>query len=399
MGCMAAEYPLEFSIDGQEGAGKAVVEEDSLTITPTLGEARYISLRDILEVKAGDYKVVLTLTGGILSLSSLGLGYENFLRELNSRRNELIIKDMLMTESLVMGNVRADFVSVSQGKSASGQCEARVYKTALVLMPDFGEPLRLPFCDMDDVRQDGFSIKASTIYGDKIELTAMGKSLDPFRNALSGAMSALMLQTQALLKDAVITLDTQVLSKAARLMRDGKAARRKDLDAISPTIWPGLRKRMEAAGLKDEFALLDSMSIQEQMCIGVKKGLMDAEEEEYIWLIAPLKGRNVIALEATSSEETGRATYLFRIIPGKGQMDVAEQDISSAIVTINRCMIAMNFRREPIYLDDDSLADPKYSAYRFSIARMPELRSLRSLFISRVMHTEGWADRIKQALP
>jgi hypothetical protein len=60
----------------------------------------------------------------------------------------------------------------------------------------------------------------------------------------------------------------------------------------------------------------------------------------------------------------------------------------------------INFRREPIYLRDDQLADPKYSRYRFSIIIMPSLRELRQRFIGRVPHTspEEWAARVDDLL-
>ena len=50
-------------------------------------------------------------------------------------------------------------------------------------------------------------------------------------------------------------------------------------------------------------------------------------------------------------------------------------------------MIDINFRREPIYLSEDSLDSPKYTQYRFAVAKIPGLRILRSLFIGRVIHS------------
>jgi hypothetical protein len=373
------EYPLEFSREGRSGQGKAAIGDDSLSISPESGPPMLIPLRDILEMAPADYKVTLTIPSGKLVLSSLGYKYEDFVRELCAKRSELILKDMLGNQKMVMGHVKAEYALAAGGGGSKGACEARVYETALVVMPERSDPLRMPFCEMTEARKEGFSIMVSGEYGEKLALSMMGRMLDPFMKALNDSMGALWLQAENILKDVAPGLGPDALQKAAGLMRDGVAARRKDLDGISPSIWAGLVKKLEAAGMGEQYSTLEGMSVKEQMCIGLKKGLSG---DEYIWFLAPFREKGVMAMEATS-EESGRATYLFRV-EGKGEGALLE-----AIKTINRCMIAMNFRREPIYAEED---DP---AYRFSIARLPQLRKLRSLFIKRVAHTEGWAQKLR----
>ena len=55
-------------------------------------------------------------------------------------------------------------------------------------------------------------------------------------------------------------------------------------------------------------------------------------------------------------------------------------------------MLAINFRREPIYLPDERLEEPQYQKYKFAIAKIPALSGLRQLFIGRVIHRtpEQW---------
>jgi hypothetical protein len=55
-------------------------------------------------------------------------------------------------------------------------------------------------------------------------------------------------------------------------------------------------------------------------------------------------------------------------------------------------MIEINFRREPIYLEDGKLNEPPYQKYLFAAKRLPSLQTLRSLFIGRVIHStpEQW---------
>ena len=57
-------------------------------------------------------------------------------------------------------------------------------------------------------------------------------------------------------------------------------------------------------------------------------------------------------------------------------------------------MLAINFRREPIYIKDEELEKPEYLKYKIAITKIPELKLLRQLFIGRVFHTslEDWKE-------
>ncbi|MFN7990860.1 MAG: hypothetical protein U0R44_01745 [Candidatus Micrarchaeia archaeon] len=397
-----AEYPLSYSLDGRGGEGKASVSGEALSVSPSSGEPIYLSLRDILGISPADYKVSLALPSGTLVLSGLGYRYEDFVRELSKKRNELTLKDMLMADTLKMGGVTTSYsYTPLGGKESKGTCEARVYETSLVILPDSGELVRLPFCELAEMKQDGFAIILTNAYGDSLTLSAMGRLLDPFRKALSDADNALSLKAQALLKDAAPDVAPPLIAKAARLMKDGKAASRKDLDAISPSLWAGLQKKIEAAGLKDEYASLERMAQKDAMCIGIKRSLMGDMEGEYVWFLAPIRSRNAVAMEATSAEGSGKATYIFRVMDRAAfqrKPDSIGEGLPAFLAKVNRCMIGINFRREPIYVSDDQLGDPKYSGYRFSIARLDALRDLRSLFIGRVIHNESWQKNLDALL-
>jgi hypothetical protein len=75
-------------------------------------------------------------------------------------------------------------------------------------------------------------------------------------------------------------------------------------------------------------------------------------------------------------------------------------ELENFIKNINRAMIDINFRREPIFLSEEQLDSPKYVQYRFAISKMPSLRMLRSLFIGRVIHSspEQWKSNVASLL-
>ena len=55
-------------------------------------------------------------------------------------------------------------------------------------------------------------------------------------------------------------------------------------------------------------------------------------------------------------------------------------------------MMDINFRREPIYLPDERLEEPRYFRYKFAVQKLPSLQILRNSFIGRVIHIseEQW---------
>lgn len=194
-------------------------------------------------------------------------------------------------------------------------------------------------------------------------------------------------------------------------MREGKAARRIDIESISPELWETLEKRVDLLGIKEEYDYLKSLSKQDKICIGLKRGLMGDLTGEYLWFLIPIYGTdtkkpgNAVAMEASTGEDGGKATYFFRMLsrrdyPNYTNIEDLNNVINDLITTINKCMLEINFRREPIYLSDDRLEEPRYSRYWYAVKRMPSLRTLRRLFIGRVSHLspEQWRSDVMDLL-
>ncbi len=102
-------------------------------------------------------------------------------------------------------------------------------------------------------------------------------------------------------------------------------------------------------------------------------------------------------MEAITGEKGAKATYFFRITGRdryKNYKDIKEIDIltDEFIKKLNKAMLAINFRREPIYLSDEKLKEPQYLKYQYAMAKIPAISELRELFISRVIHSssEQW---------
>ena len=156
---------------------------------------------------------------------------------------------------------------------------------------------------------------------------------------------------------------------------------------------------------------MKSISQAEKMCIGIKRGLWGDLTGEYIWFLAPISSItpdqpvHVIAMEATSAEGSGRATYFFKTgdqgsFPNQKNAEPLQSEADRAPKNINRDLVVVNFRREPIYLTDEQLNSAEYAGYRRAIAKIPALRELRRLFIGRVMHHSPaqWKTDVNQLL-
>lgn len=400
------------------GECRAELSEESLSLLPASGKAFSYSLRDILDISEGDYRLHLKLVSEEeMTLFHLGYRFEDFVRELCRCRNELLVKDMLMDEAVRDSGISAEFVCAREmaGERADGKCEPRLYETSLVIMPERGEPIRIPYSSITDLQEQDYLLVIRAGTGETVTFSQLGRDLSRLKKGLSEAIERLSLGIRAFLRELLPEESLPLLGKLAGLMLEGEGTRRSDIEALSPRLWGEMEKRLGLAGMKEEYDFLASLAQREQICIGFKRGLLGELTGEYLWFLIPigngdsteraagLSGRpaslvgNAIAMEAASLEGSGRATYFFRVVSRKDYQrlrmteDLA-REVNRTISTINRCMIEINFRREPIYLTDEQLNHPEFQRYRFSIARLPSLRSLRTLFIGRVIHSspEQW---------
>ena len=214
-------------------------------------------------------------------------------------------------------------------------------------------------------------------------------------------------------------------------MKDGKAARSSDIKSVAPAMWADIEKMLEQTAIWDEYQYLKSLAREDKIAVGIKRGLIGNLTGNYLWLLIPIYGKNpefgnAVALEAVrltadegdsstggnlAEEEigattSGNATYFFRIVGRNDYLrlasNLAELDttIDSIIRRTNQLMLDINFRREPIFLSDEQLAEAKYSRYRYATQKISSLRELRQLFIGRIIHStfEQWKSDVSELL-
>jgi len=111
------------------------------------------------------------------------------------------------------------------------------------------------------------------------------------------------------------------------------------------------------------------------------------------------------AAETTTEETAGKATYFFKIVnrkdyPNLRNPEELDKETDKLIERINRCMLDINFRREPIYLLDERLEESDYVKYKTALQKIPSLQLLRNLYIGRVIHSssEQWKSDVMELL-
>ena len=410
-----------------EGEARATLDEKYLTLTVMFGEPILLAYTDIAGISDQDYKIDLFLTSKErLNLWGLGYQYEDFLFQLYKLRNELMLKYLLMEEAPIQAGFEAQYTKLdSNGQvTQKGKCEIRFYESALLVLPQKNEPIRLPYCYISSISKQDYKLTITDEFSEKVELDRIGQNFDPVAKALSDALNKMISRTQQNIKELIPEATPLAISKIASLMKDGRAAKRKEIEQLSSDFWRRLTKKMDGSGIITEYEFLNSLSAQGEVCVGIKRGLMGNLTGTYTWLLFPLvdgatkRFCNAIALEAfnngangeqsdSEAEETNQnqedekpattgATYFFRAIGRKEYSQTKDEDLTkeldSFIKNINRSMIEINFRREPIYLTENQLESTEYMQYRFAITKIPPLKTLRDLFVGRVIHgsQEQW---------
>jgi len=448
--------------EAEKFEGSAQLYKEYLVISAPGFTALKLHYRDIDNAVGRQYKLYIDVVGGLyFKLYEIGYEYENFLKNFFYLRNEIIIKDLLMKEKILRPYVEGEFEEKDpDGKSsAKGECLIRIYETAVVVVPKVSRVSRYPFGLIDSIKGSDYKIIIKMEDGASLELSMLGYEFETLLRDIIKANDVLIEKTQQLIKEISPSEKPSEVSQLSSILKDGRAAQKDKICAISPEFFSRIEEKLNGQKVRDYYSHFKSISDNDKTCIGIKKGLFGEMTGYYLWFLFPLSSgqqgsfSNCIALEAmtiavqdenkgqesdaagqalqasknmqtqddadaVNKDETGfqtggRATYVFRMID---RAEFARQyksgkkvPLSSAgigdkyadfIRKINKCMLAINFRREPVYMTDEQLALDSNISYRYAVNMIPELSWLREIFTGRVIHkdTATWQNDLKEIL-
>ncbi len=331
------------------------------------GFSRDIKLNTLAAVEAAGYQVCVRHKKGDITLSMLGHLYEDFVRHFVHAFNEIVFNESLMSE-------KSHFEAQGQYISPEGEAAPAVFRiceTALVVLPQTHALVRIPFCLIAEVKNEPYRFTIVDKMGRCFVLQKLGFSTDNFLREFKAREAQLVKQTKEKLGGIAPVSDD-----LARVMMEGLVVSVESIRAVSAPFATALEAKLTEQ-IPKEYSYLKSLS--GTLALGVKRGLMGSLTGESIIILAPA-GRKVIM---ESLGESAAATYVF---------DMGDTQWEAFLPAFNESMLAVNFRREPIYMSDETLSSDKHEPYRNAIMRCPPLATLRSQFLGRVAHSgfDAW---------
>ena len=345
------------------------------------GFSRTLRLGTLLAVKAADFRVVISTASGNIMLSMIGHLYEDFVHKLICAFNEVIFRQLLMNE-------KAHFEAPGQYASPLGETSPAVFRiceTALVIMPETHMLVRVPYCMIAAVSNEPYCFRVTDRLGRVYALQKLGWQTENFLREYDRRISALRKQTREKLSEIAPADDA-----LANLLMEGMIVPEEDIRALSPAFADGLHSRLKTSQISQEYGFLRALS--GKMAVGIKRGLMGELTGETIHTLTPVFEKNIVIMESLG--EGAAATYVFRM-SADGQ--ALQDSWSQWLLAFNDSMLAVNYRREPIYLSEEALKAEKYENYRGALHRSEGLRTLRTLFAGRAAHSgfEAWKKTIE----
>lgn len=402
-------FTLQYCLKNPEGAvssqgeAKCEITKDSFSVLPKFGEPLYFSLRDIINASQENYKINLSLTSKeTLILSDLGYQFEDFLHLLLKERNVMVLEDELIKEKPRKSFSHIEYVYSTEKTEHKSEGELKIFSDKLVLIAKDHELIKIYLNEISSIEDKDYSV-IIRLQDSNLRLIKLGEQYDYLVNLLSQVINALSLSVQKTLQELFPTINPSTIRMVARLLKEGRAAKKTEIEAISPSLWEAMENKLAKLEIKGEYDFLTALTDKDTVSIGLKKD----RGIEYLWFLVPIynqdknKPGNAIALESATAEDGGKATYFFRIMPRSEYKTKPIKDIvtevNSALGKINDAMIQTNFKREPIYLPEEKLAG---TAYEVALKKMPDLNKLRELFIGRVIHRspEQWQEDVGNLL-
>jgi hypothetical protein len=381
------QYTDEHGADLNQGPCQVSFDRETCVVTPTGSTALAFDLGDVDRTVPGEWDLQLSLyTGRTITLRQFGAAFSNMAGELLAAWRDRTVQCLLLEDLEEVGRY--------QGAANGAPGEIRIFKSNLAFLPQAGMPLQWRLAEVESILFDDAAYTIVLTRGaDRLVLSKLAKKTDEVLGKLGAMHAALHEHSAAALHATFPFLSADQLVQLQIVMPEGRSASLAAMSKIHPKLADALITRAVGETLRPYFDALRARAATDSLMAGFKFIRPDEEEaagEEdeaqplFFWFFFPLPN-NLVAWEATTG--SGRATYFFR-------------GTASDIPAITRGLALVNFRREPIYLPDDSLNEqPRFHRYAIGARKLPDLRALRSAYTGRAIHStlEAWESQVNVA--
>jgi hypothetical protein len=442
----AGEFEYVSPAEGIEHAGACEFsfDERTATLVPTDGPPLAFDLGDIDRLEAGEWSVRLALhSGQALTLRRFGKAISDLARELLDAYRGRLVQCLLVSDLNEVARFTGRVQMQSPVRACAGPAEIRLYESNLAVLPDAAAGFQWRLADLSAVEFDETSYEVVfSCAGERLTVGHLAKRTSELAERVRSRITALNERTARTLHALFPFLGPGPFRQAAGLLRDGACVPATTLDAVHASIRETFIDKVVDGDLQPYVKALAERASGRAWHAGLKvirrdRAASEGEREPpradvghapaaraggeaqpdeasaveeprnpeifeagdglevLYWFFFPLAaGQGAathVAWEATSRE--GRATYLFRLQPGES----AER----AIAAINRGLVALNFRREPVYLDARTLeSELRYRHYAIAQRKVPDMGRVRQAFAGRAIHRTpaSWAKQIDAVL-
>ncbi len=353
------------------------------------GDIADIPLIRIITVRFVDYTVELETATGCLVLKMLGTVYDGFMKAFLSSWHDEIASHLLMSERMKasFSPIRLDFRR-EDGRSIGAEGEIRLYSSALVLIPEAGRLERISLGEIENCVLNDHKYEIGLQGGSALSISKLGRQTDLFGKKLEELLAGLSERSRDFIKGIFPGIDALELRNAVKLIREGRLVFSEEICSVSPALRDAIEAYIGSSNTGPYIGALSNI-VSGDRGIGFKKGLMGDLSGDYLWLFLPIPKERTgteadYVLLETVSQEKGRAAYLFRDIRENGQ-----NGLRGFMTELNRAMNKVDFRREPVYMEEDDLRKPGNEEYLYAYLHIDELKMLRRAFAGRLIHGKG----------
>jgi hypothetical protein len=375
-------------------------DSETAVVTSASGTPIAFDLGDVDRAVPGELEFQLALyTGRLVKLRQFGAAFATMSDELLAAWRDRTVRCLLLEDLEEV----ARYTGTAALSGPAAPAQVRLYRSNLAVLPLDGPVVQWRLAEVDAVsfNQATYSVTLES-GGERLVLAKLAKKTDEFRANLNDALDALRTREAEALHDTFPFLDPDQLQRVLRAMPEGRSVSLETLREIHPKLpdaliarvvdeplrpyFDALRERSAGAPMTGyKFIRADEEASAEQD--GEVGGTPNTEEKQplFFWFFFPLASGRV-AWEATTG--SGRATYFFN----------AEPPADHAIARLTRGLALVNFRREPIYLPDESLErEPRFRRYAIGCRKLRDLRILREAFRGRALHTsmDAWTGQVE----
>jgi len=384
----------------QQGAAEISFDTESFVVTPATGTPLAFDLGDVEVFAPAEWELSLQLyTGERIHLRQFGPAFGRLCEELPAAWRDRTVRCLLLEDLKEVGR----FTGSANGSPA----EIRIYGSNLAILPLGGRALQWRLAEVESIAFDESTYSFHLVSGGgQLAIGKLAKKTGEFGDTLRATADALRRHAADALRQMFPFLNPAQLQKLLVLAPEGRSVRLAAMAGIHPNLPEALVSRAVDETFKPYFDSLQARAAADALMTGFKfvrpddpsteaasgheavDGDGEAAQPLLFWFFFPLAGRDVAAWEAAC--HSGRATYFFR----------APAPAEDSIQRLTRGLAMVNFRREPVYLSDASLAqEAKFHRYAIGCRKLPELNDLRAAYLGRAIHSslEGWEQQVAQA--